>query len=294
MTKKAKITIGVVGGVLLLGGIGSLSNNTDKNSTSSPTSNISSYSSIYSSTPLNSSDTNQAEIPEPRETAIGKSDKSVDGLITIKATTVRNDKTGNWRYSGFSESRVDISEYALSYYNEYFESDKEIHAVINFANKTTTRISCFGEMLFVTVLKYVEKEEHDANIMFSGEVIKDYIVYTDNGDIEDITEPETPNSSTSEPVSSVSSIEPPQSSTESAPESISTSTATTPPATTPPPISSSKPQTTMYVLNTKRKVVHVPSCRDVDKIADENYSTTSDIGWAKSNGYKSCGHCNPY
>ncbi|MDE7399577.1 MAG: DUF5067 domain-containing protein [Oscillospiraceae bacterium] len=101
---------------------------------------------------------------------------------------------------------------------------------------------------------------------------------------------ESLNNSTNKP----SSVESPQSSTESVPESISTSTAITPLATTPPPISNSKPQTTMYVLNTKRKVVHVPSCRDVDKIADENYSTTSDIGWAKSSGYKSCGHCNPY
>lgn len=221
MTKKAKIIIGVVGGVLLLGGIGSLSNNKDKNSTSSPTSNINSYSSINSSTPLNSSDTNQAEIPEPRETAIGKSDKDIETLTpnpTI-AKPVNNDKTGNWRYAGFGNSNINFSEYALSYYNTRFESDKEIHAVINFTDNTTTRISYTGGILFVTVLEYVKGEEADATLMFSGKVIKDYIVYTDNGDIEDITEPEDPNSSTSESVSSVSSVEPPKSSTESAPQS---------------------------------------------------------------------------
>ncbi len=137
-----------------------------------------------SSESSNETSSNQAEIPEPRETAIGKSDKEVDWFISPKATTVRNDVTGNWRYSGFSESGIDISEYALSYYNEYFESDDEIHAVINFANKTTTRISCSGGMLFVTVLEYVDGEEHNAKLMFSGEVLQDFIVYTDNGDIE--------------------------------------------------------------------------------------------------------------
>lgn len=241
-----------------------------------------------SSTLENRSESSQEEKPPQRETATGKSNKSVDGLITIKATIVRNDKTGNWRYSGFSESGVDISEYALSYYNEYFESDKEIHAVINFANKTTTRISCSGEMLFVAVLKYVEKEEHDANIMFSGEVIKDYIVYTDNGDIEDITEPEIPNSSKSEPVSSVSSVEPPQSPTQSAPESQSNSTTHFNDYDVP-----TQQQTTNYVLNTSTKKFHRPSCSDVKKINPENYSTISSRSDAISSGYSPCGRCKP-
>ena len=49
-----------------------------------------------------------------------------------------------------------------------------------------------------------------------------------------------------------------------------------------------------YVLNTKTKKFHKPSCNDVKKIKPENYSTSSasrdDI---ISQGYSSCGHCHP-
>lgn len=58
---------------------------------------------------------------------------------------------------------------------------------------------------------------------------------------------------------------------------------------------SSQQQTTSnYVLNTNTKKFHYPSCRDVKKIAPQNYSTydgTRDgiIG----QGYSPCGHCTP-
>ncbi len=49
-----------------------------------------------------------------------------------------------------------------------------------------------------------------------------------------------------------------------------------------------------YVLNTKTKKFHKPSCNDVKKIKPENYSTSSasrdDI---IAQGYSSCGHCHP-
>ena len=178
-----------------------------------------------SNSEFTSSENSQPEIPEPRETAIGKSDKTIDWFISPKATTVRNDVTGNWRYSGFSESGIDISEYALNYYNEYFENDNEIHAVINFANKTTSRINYSSGMLFVTVLEYVDGEEHDAKLMFSGDVLQDFIVYTDNGDIEQIDNAEMPtteSAATSEVESSAPSVP-------EATQTESTSTITTPP-----------------------------------------------------------------
>lgn len=182
---------------------------------------------------LSSSDTSQAEIPEQRETAIGKSDKAIDWFISPKATTVRNDVTGNWRYSGFSESGVDISEYALDYYNKYFENNNEIHAVINFANRTTSRISFSSGMLYVTVLEYVDGEEHDAKLMFSGDVLQDFIVYTDNGDIEQIDKEEAPTSestTTSKVESSAPSVPEstqPESSSTAPPQSSSTTTSST-------------------------------------------------------------------
>lgn len=232
-----------------------------------------------------SSDTNQEEIPEPRETAIGKSDKDVDGIMTIKATSVRNDKTGNWRYSAFSESGLNISEYALSYYKEYFESDKEIHAIVNFADKSTTRISCTGEMLYVTVMEYVDGEEHDADLMFSGDIISDYIIYTDNGDIENITAAENSSSQSSE-----ITPDPPQSSTEAAPP-VETPQSTTSKNHFNDYSNPEQQNTTEYVLNTGTLKIHFASCNDVKKIAEENYATTTDFDWAISNGYTSCGHC---
>ena len=221
-------------------------------------------------------ETSESEIP-PRDTATGKSDKSVDGLITIKATSVRNDKTGNWRYSAFSESGLDISEYALSYYNEYFESDSEIHAVVNFADKTTTRISYTSGMLFVTVLEYVDGEEHDAALLFSGDVISDYIVYTDNGDIEALDTPDT------ETVHAPPETTPATTVTTPAPQTTPETTTSTTAATT--------PRTTTYVLNTSTKKIHRSSCRDVKKIDPENYATTDDFDKALSDGYTTCGHC---
>ncbi len=181
---------------------------------------------------ISSSDTSQSDIPKPRETAIGKSDKIIDWFISPKATTVSNDVTGNWRYSGFSESGVDISEYALNYYNEYFEADNEIHAVINFANKTTTRISYSLGMLFVTVFEYTDGEEHDAKIMFSGNVLQDFIIYTDNGDIEQIDNAEiSTTESTDVSVPEKSKIELSASSVPEPTQTESSSTTTAPPQT---------------------------------------------------------------
>lgn len=119
---------------------------------------------------------------------IGVSDKSLssDGIKVDYENSVRNDSTGNWRLARIADN-INIEEYALDYYKNYFESDDEIHAVVNFTNNTTTNISCFGNMLFVTTYKYVDKEELDADLLFSGEKISEFCIYTDNGDIEKVS-----------------------------------------------------------------------------------------------------------
>lgn len=49
-----------------------------------------------------------------------------------------------------------------------------------------------------------------------------------------------------------------------------------------------------YVLNTSTKKFHYPSCNDVKKIAEKNYSTSNDSRDAIINsGYSPCGHCDP-
>lgn len=62
-----------------------------------------------------------------------------------------------------------------------------------------------------------------------------------------------------------------------------------------PPVIPDIPETgSTYVLNTSTHRFHYPSCRDVNKIAQENYAS-SDRSRDEliADGYSSCGHCNP-
>ena len=47
-------------------------------------------------------------------------------------------------------------------------------------------IHLYGNAISVTIHEYVKKEEHDANKLFGGMVLGEYIIYMDNGDIEKI------------------------------------------------------------------------------------------------------------
>ena len=50
--------------------------------------------------------------------------------------------------------------------------------------------------------------------------------------------------------------------------------------------------TDAFVLNTKSKKIHHPSCNDVKKISPENYATTnSSVEELMKQGYSTCGHC---
>ena len=98
-------------------------------------------------------------------------------------SNVRNDVTGNWRIATIAEN-IEMQDYALDYYKEYFKSDDEIHAIVNFNYKTTTKISVMGNLLDVSVYEYVDKEEHDAKLLFSGKLLKEYRRTADDGDID--------------------------------------------------------------------------------------------------------------
>ena len=105
--------------------------------------------------------------------------------ISFVVTNVPNDVTGNWRIASIAEN-IEMQDYALDYYKEYFKSDDEIHAIVNFNYKTTTKISVMGNLLDVSVYEYVDKEEHDAKLLFSGMLLKEYHVNKDTGEIEEI------------------------------------------------------------------------------------------------------------
>ena len=118
---------------------------------------------------------------EPREDSIGKSHGDFSEVTGSSPRDVREDTTGNWRILTMAEA-VDLEEYILSYADMHMEPE-EVHAIVNFHYKTTTMINDFGSYLSVRVHEYVEKEEHDANVLGSGLFLEEYQVYRDNGDI---------------------------------------------------------------------------------------------------------------
>lgn len=133
------------------------------------------------------------EIDESEETAhregmYGISDKDVydiGGPSIFERNDVRNDTTGNWKISTIAED-VQMVDYALSYYEKYFHGDDEVHGIVNFNYNTTTSITTDGYILYVDVYDYVDGEEHDAKLLFSGTLLQSYFVYLDNGDIEEV------------------------------------------------------------------------------------------------------------
>ncbi len=93
------------------------------------------------------------------------------------------DVTGRWRVTHIYTDK-DFIPYAADYYHGFFESDDEIHAVINLYQKTTTKISVIGVNLQVVVYEYVDGEEHDAKALFSGSSICGYIINKVTGEYE--------------------------------------------------------------------------------------------------------------
>lgn len=141
-------------------------------------------SSVASSAPASSVASSVAESTAPEAEPASAESSPLDG-ISFRADEVRNDTTGNWRISLIAEN-IDMSEYALDYYKQYFTDDSEIHFIVNFNYNTTTKIMVTGDDLDVTVQEYVAKEEHDAKILGSGTVLAEYFVNIETGEIEKV------------------------------------------------------------------------------------------------------------
>jgi|SRR5690625_793626 len=120
-----------------------------------------------------------------KDRIVGKSDKDYKEVSESKASDVRNDSTGNWKKSKFAES-VDIEEYLLSYEELHME-EGEIHFIINFNYNTTTVVNKMNGVLYVDIHEYEKKEEHEADKIGSGMLLKSYVIYPD-GDIEELEE----------------------------------------------------------------------------------------------------------
>lgn len=103
----------------------------------------------------------------------------------VSVSAVNNDTTGKWKIAIISKD-IEIQDYALEYYNTFFQDSSEIHAIINSFNRTTTCITSPADYLDVTIHEYVDGEERDAYVLFDGDVLKEYHVDKENGAIEEI------------------------------------------------------------------------------------------------------------
>lgn len=189
------------------------------------------------------------------------------GMTLNFSPSVRNDVTGRWRISTTSDSIVP-ADYALEYYNALFSSDDEIHAIWNATLNTTTRITASDGLLYVDTLEYVDGEEHDANLLFSGTVLDSKIINIETGQEVSYGDGE---------------------------ETTAVVGFTSPPAATSPPVTEApvqeeatyhghKASTTVYVSNNGK--IHLKSnCSGM-----KNY-TTMTLGEAENRGYDECSKC---
>lgn len=96
------------------------------------------------------------------------------------SSSVRNDLTGRLRLATTSDGISPFS-YALEYYEKYFKSDDEIHAIWDATRKTTTRLIVVYGNLQVTTFSYVKGEERDAKLLFSGHLQSDRTINLSTG-----------------------------------------------------------------------------------------------------------------
>ena len=166
LSKKTKIIIGVVAGILILALIGQFveDDNTDK---------------------ATSQDTEKTTKAKTTKKKIESGQYDIDGITFNYTDYVNNDTTGNWRISLIA-SQEPVTKYALDYYKKMFLFDDEIHAVVNFTTKTTNSITCLGNILDVKVYDYVDKEEHDAKLLFSGSLLKEYHIDVKTGKVKKV------------------------------------------------------------------------------------------------------------
>lgn len=209
--------------------------------------------------------------------------------------SVRNDVTGNWRISTTSDSFAP-ADYAMEYYETMFSSDDELHAIWNATLRTTTRISASNGLLFADTHEYVDGEEHDAKLLFSGMLLtsKVYTIATGEELVPpDETEPEgqleqseQQNSPTTEqpPVAPVIIGDIGDKNGNGSGQNNLDYENDAPPVTV----------GTDYVLNSNTMKFHYPRCASVGDIKIEHrvdYTGTRDevIGM----GYSPCGRCHP-
>ena len=145
------------------------------------------HSSVIQETPdpVESETSKPSETQEPAENIKSGKYTLPSGFNINFSSSVRNDVTGNWRLSTTSDSFVP-AEYAVEYYKTMFSSDNEIHAIWNATLGTTTRITVVFGVISADTFEYVDGEEHDAKVLFSGTLLDSKMFDAETG--EEISE----------------------------------------------------------------------------------------------------------
>ena len=133
----------------------------------------------------NTEATEQASATTEPKTKEKDEPAEIDGVDIIFSDTVRNDKTGNWRLAKVTGDKS-AEEYAVDYYKQYFKSDNEVHAVVNFTLNTTACITCVGDTLNVRIYEHIKDEEQYAENLFTGTKYAEYNVDKNTGDVEKV------------------------------------------------------------------------------------------------------------
>ena len=110
-------------------------------------------------------------------------DYTIDDIEFNYSPEVRNDVTENWRISTIADTDADVFDYCVDYYKEMFSSDEEIHGIVNFSTNTTSKISVlYDGVLDVCVYEYLDGEEHDAQLLFGGDLLKEDFISIETGE----------------------------------------------------------------------------------------------------------------
>lgn len=99
--------------------------------------------------------------------------------------SVINDKTGKWRLARYASS-TPTNEFIIDYYKAFFESNDEIHNIINFTLNTTTCVRYTSGVLSFEIHERVPHEELDAKTLGKGILYGAYLAYPGTGVIEEI------------------------------------------------------------------------------------------------------------
>ena len=114
--------------------------------------------------------------------------KEVNDISATFYETVRNDSTGNWRLAVIYDGS-DLNSYVGDFYKAYVKDDSEVFGIVNLGLKTSTRVSrVMDNWLDVSVMEYQDGEEHDANLLFSGEELSHYWIDMETGEIDTLEE----------------------------------------------------------------------------------------------------------